>query len=143
MFNDPGAGYAAAIAELDALVDEQCAELGLSRSEAIFAGFSQGAGLALGLGLFALDPERTAPAGVLAMSPFAPGVAQLSDAAAAGKVPVLVQHGTHDPLIPVKNARELARELAANGVPTVFREYPMEHKLLSRACATRAIGSTR
>src|SRR5207253_5520075 len=45
-----GPGFASALGELDALVDEQCAQLGLDRAQAIFAGFSQGAGLALALG---------------------------------------------------------------------------------------------
>src|SRR5882672_3329127 len=49
---DVSAQFLAALAELDALVDEQCEQLGLDRSEAIFAGFSQGAGLVLALGLF-------------------------------------------------------------------------------------------
>jgi thioredoxin 1 len=126
-FNDPGAGYAAALAVLDEFVDEQCEIHGLDRRQAVFGGFSQGAGLALGLGLFALEPSRVAPAAVLAMSPFAPAVAPLSDA--ASEVPVLIEHGTHDPMIPVKIARALARELAGQGVPTVFREYPMEHNV--------------
>ena len=41
------------------LLDEQCEALGFQRETAIFAGFSQGAGLALGLAL--LD-ERRGPA---------------------------------------------------------------------------------
>ncbi len=52
-FGDAAAGSDAALAELDALVDEQCAALGFPRESAIFAGFSQGAGLALGLGVAA------------------------------------------------------------------------------------------
>ena len=118
-------GASEALSELDALVDEQCADLGFTRSEAIFAGFSQGAGLALALGLFASHPARVPPAGVLAMSPFA-----LTGDIASRDVPVLVQHGTHDPLIPVKRSRELARELRGAGVPTVYREYPMEHQVV-------------
>ena len=117
-------GASDALSELDALVDEQCADLGFARSDAIFAGFSQGAGLALALALFDSHPARVAPAGVLAMSPFA-----LTGELAHRDVPVLVQHGTHDPLIPVKRSRELARDLRSNGVPTVYREYPMEHQV--------------
>src|SRR5436190_4707338 len=37
-FDDDGAGYAAALVELDALVDEQCTTLGLDRGAAIFSG---------------------------------------------------------------------------------------------------------
>ena len=44
--------FTTALAELDALVDEQCEALGFDRSSAVFAGFSQGGGLALALGLF-------------------------------------------------------------------------------------------
>ena len=120
--------YADALAQLDELVDEQCTELGLARSEAIFSGFSQGAGLAAGVGL--LPPERVRPAGVLAMSPAVPmPVDTFAVAEDARVVPVLVQHGAHDPLIPVQRSRDLARRLRTHDVPTVYREYPMEHQV--------------
>ena len=125
-FGDPGEGFDAAVTELDALVDAQCAEHGLDRSEAIFGGFSQGGGLALGLALYASEPARVAPAGVLAMSPFT-GSGALAEH--AGNVPVLVQHGTNDPLIPVQRSRDFARDLRSASVPTVYREYPMEHQV--------------
>jgi thioredoxin 1 len=60
------------------------------------------------------------------MSPFA---ATGTIAEAARMVPVLIQHGTHDPMIPVQHSRDLARELRASGVATVYREYPMEHQV--------------
>ncbi|HEV7525311.1 MAG TPA: thioredoxin [Acidimicrobiia bacterium] len=120
--------FTSALDELDRLVDEQCAQLGFERSQAIFAGFSQGAGLALALGLFsAPDGEpRVRPAGVLAMSPAAM-TGPIDDGARA--VPVLVQHGTDDPLIPVQRSRDLARDLREFGIATVYREYPMEHQV--------------
>ena len=65
---DASGGAAQALAELDALVDEQCDALGFPRETAIFAGFSQGAGLALGLGA-ARERAALARPGVLAMSP--------------------------------------------------------------------------
>ncbi len=125
-FADPAAGFPAAVAELDALVDEQCAELGFERSEAIFAGFSQGGGLVLALGLFAVTDGKAAPAGVIAMSPLAVA-GEL--APTAPEVPVLIQHGTDDPMLPVQGSRDLARELRTAGVPTVYREYAMEHQV--------------
>jgi thioredoxin 1 len=120
--------FVTALEALDALVDEQCAALGLARSEAIFAGFSQGGGLALALGLFAAPDgrPRVRPAGVLAMSPAAM-TGPIDDGARS--VPVLVQHGTDDPLIPVQRSRDLARDLRDFGVPTVYREYPMAHQV--------------
>ncbi len=120
--------FVAALDELDALVDEQCEQLGFDRSSAIFGGFSQGAGLALALGLYAAPDggARVRPAGVLAMSPAAM-TGPIDDG--ARDVPVLVQHGTNDPLIPVQRSRDLARDLREFGVPTVYREYPMEHQV--------------
>jgi thioredoxin 1 len=123
---DPGPGFAAAVGELDALVDEQCAELGFDRSEAIFAGFSQGGGLVLALGLYAVTEGKAAPAGVIAMSPLAIEGELAPD---AQQVPVLIQHGTDDPMLPVQGSRELARALRNVGVPTVYREYAMEHQV--------------
>jgi thioredoxin 1 len=119
-------GFDTARSELDTLVDEQCEVLGLARSEAIFGGFSQGAGLALGLALYASDSSAARPAGALALSPM-PGNGEL--AADATDIPVLIQHGTNDPLIPVQQARDLAEALQAARVPTVYREYPMEHQV--------------
>jgi thioredoxin 1 len=122
-FGDAGDGLHAAAAELDALVEEQCATLELDRSQAIFGGFSQGGGLALALGMHS---DNAKPAGVLAMSP-ASAPPEIDED--AREVPVLVQHGTNDPLIPVQRSRDLARALRERGVPTVYREYPMEHNV--------------
>ena len=70
-------GFVAALDLLDTFIDEQCTELGLARDAAIFGGFSQGAGLALLLALRA--GASTRPAGVLAMSPFAPAGDAIAD----------------------------------------------------------------
>jgi thioredoxin 1 len=123
-FDDVERGASAALAELDAFVDEQCEAHGLQREDAIFGGFSQGGGLALALAM--LPGERARPRGVLAMSPALPSVV-VDDG--AENVPVLVQHGSDDPLIPVQRSRDLARLLREHGVPTVYREYPMGHQV--------------
>ena len=72
-FADPqvtAQGFEAARAQLDDLLDEQCAALGFDRAQAIVGGFSQGGGLALAVGLGRSD--RVRPAAVLAMSPAVP-----------------------------------------------------------------------
>jgi len=123
---DQGQGsYADALALLDDLLDEQAEALGLPRAEAIVGGFSQGAGLALGLALQRSDRPR--PKAALAMSPALDTAAFDLDEHDAP--PVLVQHGTNDPLIPVQRSRDLARQLRSLGVPAVYREYPMEHQV--------------
>ena len=124
---EPGDGgtFASSLAELDDLLDEQSAALGLARAEAIVGGFSQGAGLALGLALQRSDRPR--PLAALAMSPAIDTAA--FDLDEENAPPVLVQHGTNDPLIPVQRSRDLARQLRSLGVPTVYREYPMAHQV--------------
>jgi thioredoxin 1 len=117
--------YGDALSELDDLLSEQAEALALSRAEAIVGGFSQGGGLALGLALQRSERER--PKAALAMSPALD--LSLLDVDVTDAPPVLIQHGTHDPLIPVQRARDLASDLRALGVPTVYREYPMEHQV--------------
>jgi thioredoxin 1 len=121
------AEFTAAVDLVDDLLDEVCRERGMARAEAVVAGFSQGAGLALALGLRRSD--RPHPAGVLAMSPFVSFDLFDVDWDAAHHIAVLVQHGTEDPMIPVQRSREAAEELIAQGVPTVYSEYPMAHQV--------------
>lgn len=123
-----GPAFDATLDLLDEFVDEQCAELGLAREAAIFGGFSQGAGLALSLAI--RSTARARPAGVLAMSPLVPAGDGLDiDWEAARTIPVLLQHGTEDPMIPVAQARHLASVLHDHDVPLVYREYPMGHQV--------------
>jgi thioredoxin len=120
--------FAEVLDALDETLDGACEQFGFPRSEAIVGGFSQGAGLALALALRSSSAAH--PAGALAMSPFLPGLEGLEiDDASVASIPVLIQHGTHDPMIPIKQSRTLARALRGVGVPTVFREYPMEHQV--------------
>ena len=123
-------GFEEALDALDDLLDAACEEHGFARSEAVVGGFSQGGGLALTLGLRRSDRER--PAGVLAMSPFVPTDLTRVDVdwAAAKQLPVLLQHGTEDPMIPVQRSprpRQGARR--ARACRSCTREYPMGHEV--------------
>jgi phospholipase/carboxylesterase len=121
-----GPQFVPSVDVLDDLLDSACAEHGFDRSQAIVAGFSQGAALALALGLRRSDRPR--PAGLLAMSGFLPEPEGLEyDFTAAP--PVFVQHGTADPMIAVEFGRRAVARLGANGVPVVYREYAMGHQV--------------
>ncbi len=120
--------FMAALEELDALLDTACIEHGLVREQAVVGGFSQGASLAMALGL--RHSDRPHPAAVLALSGYLPQFVGLEyDWEAAREIPVLVQHGSEDPMLPVRLGRELARELEAHDVPVVYGEYPMGHQV--------------
>lgn len=96
--------------------------------EAVFGGFSQGAAIALIRSFRRSD--RPKPLAVLSMSGFLLPPDRFSyDWEADDLPPVLVQHGTEDPLIPIQAGRETARGLAENGAAVVYREYPMEHQV--------------
>jgi thioredoxin 1 len=124
---DPTA-FTTSLDALDDLLDEACEEQGFARSEALVAGFSQGAGMMIALALRASDRPR--PIGALAMSPALPGLDVFeADWDAAANIPVLIQHGSEDPLVPVARARQLARALEGQGVPVVYSEFPMGHQV--------------
>jgi phospholipase/carboxylesterase len=121
-----GPEFVSSVDALDDLLDSACAEHGFERSQALVAGFSQGCALTLALGLRRSD--RTRPAGLLAMSGFLPEPEGLVYDF-SGAPPVLIQHGTADPVIGVDHGRRAAARLCAAGVPVVYREYPMTHQV--------------
>ena len=134
-------GFASALTAVDDLLDEACAEHSMKREEAVVAGFSQGGGLAFALGLG--RNNRPHPAGVLAMSPFVRLEVVDIDWDAARNVPVLLQHGTDDPMVKVTNSRELAALLVEHEVPLVFGEFPMGHEVALESVQQARDGSTR
>jgi phospholipase/carboxylesterase len=121
-----GSQLMSSVDALDDLLESFCAEYGFDRSQAIVAGFSQGCALTLALGLRRSDRPR--PAGLLGMSGFLPERDGL-EYDFAGAPPVLIQHGTLDPLIFVDYGRKAAARLAAEDVPVVYREYQMAHQV--------------
>ena len=64
----PDQGFLDALDSLDALLDEVCEANDKPRGEAIVAGFSQGAALAVALGL--RESTKAQPAGIVAMSTY-------------------------------------------------------------------------
>ena len=122
------ATFLSSLQELDDLLDQVCAEQGKERSEAVVGGFSQGAALALALGL--RQSDRPHPAAILALSTYLPEVDGLVyDWDAAPSIPVLLQHGTDDPLIPIERGRDAAQTLEEHGSPITYREYPIGHEV--------------
>jgi thioredoxin 1 len=118
---------AESIAAVDALLDTECEARGFARGAAVIGGFSQGAGIALAVGLG--PSEQARPAGVLAMSPSVSFDPAIVDVAAVHDVAVLLQHGTDDPMVQVAGTREFAALLADGDVPIVYGEYPMGHEV--------------
>jgi phospholipase/carboxylesterase len=106
------AGVRAAAPSLDAFIDEELERRGLTESEAALVGFSQGTMMSLFVGL-----RRTRPlAGILGYSGrlIAP---ELLASEARSRPPVLLVHGTDDPLVPFESMASAELALRDAGVP--------------------------
>ena len=120
------AGLRASAKLVDSLIGTQVAA-GVARNRIVLAGFSQGGALALHAGL----RQNAALAGIMALSAYLPQAAQLPrELTAAGRgTPILLCHGSHDPVLALAlgvHARDLLVEL---GVAVDWHEYPMAHEV--------------
>ena len=68
-------------------------------------------------------------AGILALSTYLPLVDSLAGEAAAANrsVPLMMAHGTEDPLVPVARAMLSRTELQQRGYSVEWHSYPMQH----------------
>jgi phospholipase/carboxylesterase len=108
-------GACAAAPVIDAFLDAELAARGLDDSALALAGFSQGAMMALHVGL----RRRKPPAAILAYSGALIGPERLADATAgrapADWPPIMLIHGSHDDVVPVAALHQGAQAIAAAG----------------------------
>jgi phospholipase/carboxylesterase len=99
-------------------------------------GFSQGAIMSLSVAL--TEPARVA--GVVAMSGrLLPEVLPLlAPAEALRDLPILLQHGTADQVLPIQHGRTARARLASLPVDLTYREYPMGHQVSDESLADAA-----
>ena len=100
---------------------------GIPRSRIVLAGFSQGAAITLQAGLRQAEPL----AGLVALSGYLPLADRLAAERHPGSagVPVLMAHGTDDPVVPVARAIHSRELLASLGYDVNWHEYPMPHSV--------------
>ncbi len=98
---------------LDAFLDAELQRLGLDDSKLALVGFSQGAMMALHVGL----RRRRAPAGIVGFSGMLVGPEHLGEATARNMrgepPPILLTHGDQDAVLPLEAMFVAANELAA------------------------------
>ena len=110
---------------LSAFIDQACERYNVDAERLALMGFSQGGFLAYRLALS--QPHRWQGAAMLST--------WLSDEAAddvhpdAADLPLLVQHGTNDPLVGVDRGRNSRDQLQAMRMNLDYREYPMQHEI--------------
>ncbi len=100
---------------------------GVASERIIVAGFSQGGAMALQVGL--RHAERLA--GVVALSSYLVLEDSLEkEAAAANRLtPILMAHGTEDPIIPLRLAEASRAALEARGYRVQWHAWPMPHSV--------------
>ncbi len=119
-------GIRASAASVGALIDREIAR-GLDATQIVLAGFSQGGAIALHTGL--REPRRLG--GIVALSTYLPLAeslaAELSDA--NRDVPILMAHGSVDPVVPLAMGEASKTLLEAAGYAVDWRVYPMAHSV--------------
>ena len=126
------AGIRASQALLEGLIEREKSR-GVEARRIVLAGFSQGGAIALQTGL--RYPERLG--GILALSTYLPLAATLAAerSPANRDLPVLMAHGTLDPMIPIAKARDSRAALAALGYAVEWQEYAMPHSVCGQEIA--------
>jgi len=125
-------GVRESVTQIEALIAREV-ERGVPARRIILAGFSQGGAIALAAGL--RHAERLA--GIMALSTYLPlGHTLPAEAAAANRdLPILMAHGSLDPVVgqPLGIlSRDRLREL---GYPVEWRSYPMAHQVCAEEIA--------
>ena len=120
------AGVRQSQASIDQLIAREISR-GIAAEKIILAGFSQGGAIALQVGL----RHRESLGGILALSTYL----TLEDSLAAeatianANIPILMAHGTQDPLIPLSLAHASRAKMEARGYKVDWHEYPMPHSV--------------
>jgi phospholipase/carboxylesterase len=126
--------FARASRGLAEFIEQACARYPVDRRHVVLLGFSQGGVMAYDL--FLRDPARYA--GLAALSSWLP--VDLARVVAPNEAlkgrPVLVMHGTQDPMIPIERARESRDALLPFGVSLSYREFDMAHEISPDALRT-------
>jgi len=104
---------------------------GFAAAEIMLGGFSQGCLMALDVGL--RYPQRLA--GILGISGYVsePETLLQELSPSALQEPVLMTHGTLDPLIPIAKVRQQVNQLKGTGLCIEWHEFVKEHTIAGEA----------
>ncbi len=106
------------------LIDDQIRR-GVPAEHILLAGFSQGGAVAIDAALTFAEPL----AGLLVLSSYFATAKRISTAPANRKIPVLIQHGTDDPIVPASLGQMSHQILTEQGYPATYQTFPMGHSV--------------
>jgi phospholipase/carboxylesterase len=118
------AGLMASADEINAFVDREL-ERGVASERIVLAGFSQGGAVAYQV---ALSYEKPL-AGLLAMSSYFATADLIRYSEVNKTIPIRIQHGEFDPVVPEHLGRKATAQLIKNGYSASYQNYPMEHSV--------------
>lgn len=100
-------------------------ERGMASNRIILAGFSQGGAVVYQAALSYPEPLG----GLLVLSSYFATQETIQPHSANQKIPVLIQHGTQDNVVPEVLGQRAFQLLQARGYPVEYQHYPMAHTL--------------
>jgi len=100
-------------------------ERGVAPEHIVIAGFSQGGAVAYHVALS--YSERLA--GLMALSTYLASNDDINYSTANKDIPILIEHGTHDPVVPVILGEQAQQLLSNNGYNVQYNTYPMAHQV--------------
>lgn len=120
------AGIQESAQALEKLIEREV-DRGIASNRIILAGFSQGGAIALYTGLG--YPQSLA--GIMALSTYLPlrGESDLAACTSNKNIPVMMAHGTSDPIVPYTLAMQSKRLMEKSGYRIEWHAYPMGHSL--------------
>jgi phospholipase/carboxylesterase len=120
------AGLRRSQSQVEQLIDREVAR-GMPRSRIVLAGFSQGGAITLQTGLRQAEPL----AGLVALSCYLPLAPLFAAERVAGSaaVPILLAHGSSDPVVPLARGAAAREQLQQLGYAVEWHEYPMPHSV--------------
>ena len=100
-------------------------ERGVKPEHIVIAGFSQGGAVAYHVALG--YPERLA--GLMTLSTYLATNDNISYSDANKDMPILIEHGTHDPVVPAILGEQAKQLLSEKGYNVAYHTYPMAHQV--------------
>jgi phospholipase/carboxylesterase len=118
------AGLMASAQAINAFIGREL-DRGIASRRIVIAGFSQGGAVAYQVALSHDKPLG----GLLAMSTYLATADTLAYQAANKEIPIRIQHGEDDPVVPEHLGRQAATRLIEKGYRVTYQKYPMEHSV--------------
>lgn len=116
------AGIRASADRIDDLIEREV-QRGVPHERIVVAGFSQGGAVAYETAL--RHPRRLA--GLMALSTYFATRDSVALSEANRGIPILICHGSRDPMVPEASGRQAARDLEGKGYHPDYHVYAMEH----------------